>query len=87
MELNKMIDKIKTKEDLAEFVRCLRKELETDKKNWKTDRNYDLSDYLEALAGWVEDMDKYYKNTKQDIEAQPKWKIFADILMAAAIYE
>jgi hypothetical protein len=40
-----------------------------------------------AMAGWIHDMDGHYQNTGQNLSELPPWRVFADILMAARIYE
>ena len=42
---------------------------------------------LEALAAWVDDMEGYYLNIGKPITEKPDWQMFADILVAAKIYE
>lgn len=50
--------------------------------------NNNLADYLEAIGSYTEDIQDYYDNTKQPINADvPSWKVFADILIGATIYE
>jgi len=81
---NKEIDPIKTKEDLAEFLLGLRKDLIENPGDWE---NQTLDRYLDAMGSWIRVIDAYSKNTG-DIEAlSPSWKTFAKILSAAKIYE
>jgi hypothetical protein len=49
--------------------------------------NRNLESYLEAIADWTEDMEGYYQNTNQPIPNNINWKVFADILIAASMYE
>ena len=83
--LDKTIDTISYHTELATFIKKLRQNLIDDSNSWE---NINLSDFLDALASWTEDMDGYYKNTDQ-VERldQPDWKTFAEMLMAARIYE
>ena len=83
--LDKAIDAISNPTELAIFIKKLRQNLIDDSNSWE---NINLSDFLDALASWTEDMDGYYKNTDQ-VERldQPDWKTFAEMLMAARIYE
>jgi len=39
------------------------------------------------MRGWLEDMDGDYANTGENPSQLPPWRIFADALMAARIYE
>lgn len=52
--------------------------------SWK---NNDLSSYLEAISSWIEDMDGFYENMGKSLPENINWSVFADILMAARIYE
>jgi len=49
--------------------------------------NSDLPSFLDGLARWVADMDGYYKNAKIPPAEEPNWKLLADMLMAATMYE
>ena len=83
--LDKAIDAISNPTELAIFIKKLRQNLIDDSNSWE---NINLSDFLDALASWTEDMDGYYKNTDQvDRLDQPDWKTFAEMLIAARIYE
>lgn len=84
MIANKEIDSINTKEDLAEFLFGLRKDLIDNPGDWE---NQTLDRYLDAMESWIRVIDEYSKNTG-DIEAlSPSWRTFAKILSAAKIYE
>jgi len=83
-ELISKIETIKTKKDFIDFIGLLSEDLKTNTKAWE---NKTLESFLEAMATWVEDMEWYYKNTNKPIPENVSWKIFADILMAARIYE
>jgi len=78
------IQNIRSKEDFIKFVGDLIVDLKTNPNNWE---NRNLGDYLEALQSWTEDMEGYYINTNLPVPENVSWKIFADILMAATMYE
>jgi hypothetical protein len=42
---------------------------------------------LEGIAIWTEDMDGYYHNNNKPIPENIEWKVFANILIAAKMYE
>lgn len=84
MELHDIVENVKTKEELIQFIHHLRKDLLANEEEWE---NVSLADYLDAMAAWMEDMDGYYKNTGQPIPEQASWKTLADILFAATMYE
>jgi len=68
-----------------DFLKELRSEYINHPDNWE---NKNIDDYLEALISYTEDIQGYYDNTGQKIDAdKPDWKVFADILNGASIYE
>ena len=84
MELHERVNKIKTRQDLSQFVGALRADLATNPDRWE---NPTLDRFLEAIGAWIEGMEGYYKNTGQPHTDAPTWKTFGDILMAATMYE
>ncbi|WP_174869015.1 DUF7660 family protein [Pectobacterium polaris] len=75
---------ISSKDDLVKLISALARDFKENPDEWE---NKDLSSYLEAVSSWIEDMDGYYENTNQPLPKDTNWKIFADILVAAKIYE
>ncbi|MFP1730836.1 hypothetical protein ACLECU_12380 [Lonsdalea quercina] len=75
---------VSSKDDLVKLISALARDFKENPGEWE---NKDLSSYLEAVASWIEDMDGYYENTNQPLPKDTNWKVFADILMAAKIYE
>ncbi|GKV91645.1 MULTISPECIES: hypothetical protein [Pectobacterium] len=75
---------ISSKDDLVKLISALARDFKENPDEWE---NKDLSSYLEAVASWIEDMDGYYENTNQPLPKDTNWKVFADILMAAKVYE
>ena len=49
--------------------------------------NGELALFLEALSGWVEDMDGYYRNRGEIPPVNVPWRVMADALRAARVYE
>ncbi len=84
MNLHKKIEKISSKDDLAEFIAELRLDLENNLDDWE---NPTLDRFLAAMEDWIRSMDNYYKNTGQQIPQMPTWRTLADILYASKIYE
>jgi len=80
----KVIEEIKTKENFIDFVEILIIDLEKKSEEWT---NKSLHEYLEAIASWTEDMDGYYINNNLPIPENVNWKLFANILLAAKMYE
>ncbi|QHW31917.1 hypothetical protein GZH47_14555 [Paenibacillus rhizovicinus] len=77
------LHEIRSKNDFLRFLTVLRSDLVKNSNDWE---NPTLDKYLEAMQGWIQDMDGYYSDTDQTIPEQT-WKVFADILYAAKIYE
>lgn len=50
--------------------------------------NLTLDSFLEALESYTEDVQGYYDNLDLKIDANiPSWRVFADILKGATMYE
>ena len=74
-----------TRENFIEFVESLRADFLSDPGKWT---NKTIDDYLEAIARYAQDIQGYYDNTGQTVNADnPDWKTFSDILKGATIYE
>lgn len=84
MNVSNQVDSVSSKEELADFIDALRADLRTDEAEWE---NPTLEQYLEAMAAWIRVMDRAYENTSRNFPEKPSWKLFADILFAAKIYE
>lgn len=79
-----MEKKIETKDDFIRFLESHLDDLKNHPNDWE---NKTLPDYLEAIINWTEDMEGYYINNHLPIPNNVNWKVFADILIAAKIYE
>ena len=77
-------DAVTTREDLAGFVRALVEDYRAEPASWENDR---LDRYLEALAGWIGDMDGWFQNRGEPEPLHPDWRLVARMLAAATIYE
>lgn len=75
---------VSSKEDFIHLVDALRKDLAENPEKWE---NKTLDDFLEALGRWTEDSDGYYINMGKPIPQNVQWRVFAEILTAASIYE
>ena len=76
---------ISDRKSFVDFVELLIEDLKLSGTTWE---NKTLPDFLEALSRYTEDIQGYYDNTNQQTDADiPSWKVFADILMGASIYE
>ena len=86
--ITQKIEHIKNKEDFLEFVVLLIQDF----KNNPWD-NHTLEQYLFGMEGFVDDIDGYFIN-KNDLISLEKiknneldWKILAQIMVAATMYE
>ena len=74
-------NEVKSRSDFVRYIKLLLKDI-------GDFENDSLSGFLEALAGYTKDIDGYYKNYGLGIDAdEPSWRVFADILKGALIYE
>jgi len=72
-------------EEFVLFVEKLKKDYLTNKENWE---NSSIDLYLDAIAAYSRDIQGLYNNKNQKFEVKKiDWKVFADILKGAKIYE
>jgi len=76
MNLDEEVRKVDSKQDFVEFVNALRDDFMVNKDEWES---WTIDQYLDSLAGWVEDHDVSYSDGN--------WQVFAKVLLAAANYE
>lgn len=77
--------KIADRQTFIRFLDLLRKDFLENRAEWQ---NKSIDDFLEAMTRYTEDIQGYYDNTNQNIDAnKPSWEIFADILKGSKIYE
>jgi hypothetical protein len=79
-----LVSGISSRADLVEFIRELAIDLLDQPDVWE---NASLESYLEALAAWTQDMDGYMANAGRTTPAEPSWRVFGEMLIAARIYE
>lgn len=76
---------IRTRQDFAKFLDALLADYKINIATWE---NRDLDSFLRALSRYAIDVDGFYKNTNQNVNADDaSWKVFADMLMGARVYE
>lgn len=92
MELHELAHRVDSKETFLEFVAGLRTDWEASRAEESAQptspygpsacewENPDLGCFLDAMHAWTEDMG-------DRVAPQPSWRTFADMLMAAKIYE
>ncbi len=77
--------KVNNRKDFIKFLDLLRQDFIDNPDSWE---NKNLIDFLEVIRAFSADIQGYYDNTNQNIDAdEPNWKTFADILNGAKIYE
>jgi hypothetical protein len=83
---DKLLDfKVNDRQSFIAFVELLRLDFLSNHDKWE---NKTIDDFLGAFARYTEDIQGYYDNTNQNINADtPNWKVFADALVGASIYE
>lgn len=84
MDLNNKADVVSSRDDFVKFVDALRHDLAAHRAEWQ---NATLDKFLEALSGWVQDMDGYYLNNNLPVPTSPNWKNLAEMMLAAKYYE
>ena len=82
MTLGQRARAVQTRQDFAALVDALRLDLQENSAAWV---NPDLPSFLEAAGAW--NADGYYKNAGLDPSKLSRWRLLADLLMAARIYE
>lgn len=71
------------RQTFIEFLGLLHNNLLNNSGSWE---NKTLPEFLKALSAYTEDIQGYYDNTKQNINAdEPDWSTFADIFKGARI--
>ena len=77
--------KVTDRQTFIKFISLLRQDFIDDPENWK---NKKLDNFLEAISSYATDIQSYYDNTKQNVNAdEPNWQTFADIFKGATLYE
>jgi len=84
IDFNEKLNNINSKQDFVEFVELLASNFKNNSEEWA---NKTLLDYLESISSWTEDMEGYYQNNNIPIPENVNWKVFANILIAAKMYE
>lgn len=84
MDLREKANAVASRIEFVNFVNDLRNDLLSHPEQWE---NNTLDRFLEALAGWTQDMDGYYINHELPVPTSPSWKVLAEILLASKYYE
>lgn len=84
MELHELVTNINDKDDLIKFISDLINDYITNKDSWE---NQTLDSYLEAMQSWLEDIEGWEKNCKQDVSNMNPWQLIGHVLYASKMYE
>ena len=83
-DIHDFAELVADRESFIFFVSRLSVDWKENPEDWS---NCTLGSYLGAMASWVEDMDGYYENLGLPIPDNVNWRLFADFLMGARVYE
>ena len=73
--------------DRKSFIQFIDSLLEDYNENPETWENKSIVDFLAALSTYTEDIQDFYDNRREKVNADvPSWKTFAHILKAATLY-
>ncbi|MEJ0101616.1 MAG: hypothetical protein WDO19_03210 [Bacteroidota bacterium] len=73
------------RQSFIKFLEQFHQDFLSNKENWE---NNTLESFLEALTHYAKDIQGFYDNTNQTIKADTaSWKVFADMLQGAKVYE
>ena len=84
MNLQDLAKSVNERDDLVQLIQALAQDRRSQPQSWENDS---LDRYLDALANWLADSEGYYRNQGREAPVTPSWKTFAEMLMAARIYE
>lgn len=77
--------KVTDRQSFIAFLDLLRQDLLQNPDEWE---NKTLDTFLEALSAYANDVQGYFENTGQPVNAdEPSWQTFADIFKGAKMYE
>jgi len=85
VDIDEVANQVQSRADFEDFLRLLMVDLHRHGQKWA---NTSLAEYLGGFQGFTQDMDGYYKNRGEDVDlSQPSWRVLADLLLAARVYE
>jgi len=81
MNVSELVEQIESKEDFIKFLHALNKDFLSNGQSWE---NPDLGRYLEAMEAFLSSSTE---KSLYKMDFTPSWKLFAEILLTASIYE
>jgi hypothetical protein len=84
-DIEDIVEGLNSRADFIRFLDATRHDATNTLQEWE---NQTVPDFIEAMSAWADDCPQYYKNIGIEFDAeQPSWRLFADILLAARVYE
>ena len=84
-ELCKCAKAVSTREGFVDFVEMLSRDYVSNRDEWQNDT---LDQFFLGLSGFANDMGGYYKNMGETVDVDKiTWRIAAEMLIAATVYE
>jgi hypothetical protein len=78
-------NQLQSKQDFGRFLEWFADDFKHNSAQWK---NVDLPSFLEALIAYTDDIAGYYRNMQIQVDVEkPSWRLFADLLCGARVYE
>lgn len=85
MSLNSQARSIRSKAQFESFLQQLLRDFRSRGHTWE---NADLDSFLEGMYGFVKGLEGYYQHRGQEMDLdRADWRVFAEILLAARVYE
>lgn len=84
--LHARAEKVYNRNDLVKYIDDIVANFRDHPDEWENDS---IESFLGGLSGFIHDADGYYRNNNiGDVDADvASWRLFADALRAAAVYE
>ena len=77
--------KVTDRKSFIKFIDLLRQDLLDDPESWENDT---LDSFLEAFSAYANDIQGYYNNMHENVNADhASWQVIADIFKGAKVYE
>lgn len=84
-QIHALRQRIDSKEEFLELLNLLGRDATLNLKEWENDT---VERYIKAMSAWAKSMENYYCGQSIDIDtSKPSWGLFADLLLAARVYE
>lgn len=84
MDLDDMLERVSSREDLARFVATLCRDLDVNPAGWE---NLRLDMFLDALSRWLADSEREDEGFEDAPPDGATWRFLGLVLLAAKVYE